>query len=163
VDLLVRPADAKPALDALAQAGFQTEETNPHWIFKACKRGIVVDLIFGLKGGIHLDGEMLARSQCVELGGVTVSVAPPEDVVVAKAIAHDEPSAHHWHDALGIVAAGELDWRYLLLRAQHGARRVLSLLVYAHSSDMLVPDWVVAQLFRMIYEPERSTGGLGDR
>jgi hypothetical protein len=105
--------------------------------------------------------ENSSRSRSIEVSGVSVRVAPPEDVVVAKAIAHDEPSGHHWHDALGILVASELDWGYLLLRARHGARRVLSLLVYAQSNDMLVPEWVVDQLFRMIYEPDRRTDGLG--
>jgi predicted nucleotidyltransferase len=163
IDLLVTPADASPALGALAEAGFETEETNPYWIFKARKHGVVVDLIFGMKGGIYLDEEMLCRSRDLEIDGTRVPVAAPEDVLVAKAIAHDEPSGHHWHDALGIVAAGELDWAYVLLRAQHGARRVLSLLVYAQSNDMLVPDWVVTQLFSLIYEPERRTDGSGSR
>lgn len=58
-----------------------------------------------------------------------------------KAIANDEPSARHWNDALALIAACDIDWEYLLERASRGARRVLSLLVYAQSNDLVVPTW----------------------
>ena len=41
----------------------------------------------------------------------------PEDLVVMKAISHDEESPRHWHDALGVLATVDLDWDYLLERA----------------------------------------------
>ena len=152
VDLLVRPDDALPALEALAAAGFETEETNPHWIYKGCRDGVTIDVLFKVSGDIYLDEEMLERSTEEELHGRRVRVAPPEDMLVIKAIAHDEPSSHHWHDALGLIAAGELDWDYVLTRARHGARRVLSLLIYAQSNDLVVPDEPIRALFKTIYE-----------
>jgi hypothetical protein len=159
IDLLVTAAGARDALEALARAGFETEETNPHWIYKAGQNDVVVDLIFALKGGIHLDDEMLARAAMPEVAGARVRVAPPEDLVVAKAIADDEPSRHHWFDALGVISACELDWEYLLDRAQRGPRRVLGLLVYAQSDDLVVPAWVVERLVQTIYEPDPALDG----
>jgi hypothetical protein len=47
---------------------------------------------------------------------------------------------------LAIIAGHELDWDYLLMRARRGPRRVLSLLLYAQSTDLAVPDPVVRQL-----------------
>jgi predicted nucleotidyltransferase len=151
IDLFVKPEDARRALHALAEAGFDTEETNPHWIYKAWKDGAVIDLIFCITGDIYLDDEMLARSGVAEFKGRSARVLPPEDLVVIKAVVHDEPSARHWHDALGIIAATELDWDYLLRRAQYGARRVLSLLVYAQSNDLVVPERAIRELFETIY------------
>jgi predicted nucleotidyltransferase len=156
VDLFVGAEEAEGALDALARAGFETARTNPHWIYKAARRGVVVDLLFWLKGGFYLDDELVARSLVRELGGVPVRVAPPEFVVATKAIAHDEPSGHHWHDALGVLAACELDWDYLLEQAQHGARRVLALLVYAQAEDLVVPNRPVGALFEAIYGEDRD-------
>src|SRR5205823_13938512 len=98
----VKREEAKPALDALAQAGFETEETNPKWIFKASKNGVTVDLIFWLAGDIYLDDEMLLRARHGEFGGVRVRVMPPEDLIVVKAVIHDEQTPRHWHDALAI-------------------------------------------------------------
>jgi predicted nucleotidyltransferase len=151
VDLLVKPPDARRALDALSAAGFETEETNPHWIFKALCRGVVIDLLFRVTDGIYLDDEMVARGIRTEIRGQSVTVAAPEDQIVIKAIAHDEASARHWHDALSLITTSELDWSYLVRRAQHGARRLLSLLIYAQSSDLVVPDSVIRELFEIVY------------
>jgi predicted nucleotidyltransferase len=153
IDLFVKPADARRALDVLADAGFVTEETNPHWIYKAWRGDAVIDLIFCVTGDIYVDDEMLARSRTATFKGRDVKVVPPEDLVVIKAVVHDEPSARHWHDALGIIATTELDWEYLLRRARHGARRVLSLLIYAESNDLVVPERAVRKLFETIYRP----------
>jgi predicted nucleotidyltransferase len=151
IDVFVKPDDARRALDALADAGFVTEETNPHWIYKAWRDGTVVDLIFCVRGDIYVDDEMLSRARAAPFKGRRARVVPPEDLVVIKAIVHDEPSGRHWHDALGVIAATELDWDYLLRRAQHGARRVLSLLVYAQSNDLIVPERVIRELFERVY------------
>ncbi|SRR6266487_3792637 len=151
VDLLVKPDDAKRALEALAAAGFETEETNPKWIFKAARDEVQIDLIFWLKGDIYLDDEMLERSRDEELGGRTVKVMPPEDLIVVKAVIHDEQTPRHWHDALGVIADQELDWDYLHRRARHGVRRVLALLLYAQSNDLVVPDEAIRGLYETLY------------
>lgn len=151
VDLLVKPEDADRALDALAEAGFETERTNPDWIYKAWRDGILFDVIFWLKGGITLDDEMLARARTTGLNARVVQVMSPEDLLVVKAIVNDEQSPRHWYDALGILAASRLDWDYLAERARHGARRVLGLLLYAQSDDLVVPDDAIRSLFRTIH------------
>jgi predicted nucleotidyltransferase len=151
IDVLVRHADARRALEALADAGFETEETNPQWIFKATKDDVQVDLIFWLKGDIYLDDEMLERSQECDLDGVRVRVIPPEDLIVVKAVIHDEQTPRHWGDALGVIADTNLDWDYLARRARKGARRVLALLLYAQSNDLIVTDETVRALFDSLY------------
>jgi predicted nucleotidyltransferase len=151
IDLLVRKDDAKAALEALASAGFETDETNPQWIYKAFRNDVQIDLIFWLKGDVHLDDEMLERSTEGELEGVRVRVIPPEDLIVVKAVTHDEQTPRHWHDALGVIADTDLDWEYLGRRARRGARRVLALLIYAQSNDLLVSDEVVRTLFDQVY------------
>ena len=153
IDVFVRPEDAGRALDALEGAGYETERTFPDWLFKAFKNGIMVDLIFRSSGGIVLDDEVVERARRLEFKGVDVPVIPPEDLIVIKAIVHDEHMPRHWHDALAIVAGcPELDWDYLVRRArQYGARRVLSLLVYAQSNDLIVPLAPLRSLFDAIY------------
>jgi predicted nucleotidyltransferase len=158
IDMFVRPEDARHVLDVLARAGFDTEERFPHWLYKAWKDGILVDVIFRSSGDIYLDDEMLDRSTVAKYKGRGFRLIPPEDLLVIKAIVHDEHMPRHWHDALGIVAGDELDWDYLLRRARHGARRVLSLLLYAQSNDLLVPADVIRRLFATIDEVQ-LTGG----
>jgi hypothetical protein len=136
IDLLVRPDDARQVLEALRAAGFTTEETDPVWIFKAFKDDVMVDIIFMVMGGIYLDDEMRTRSI---------------ERVVIKGIVHREETSRHWFDALAILGRAELDWEYLLHRGRVGARRLLALLIYAQSSDILVPSWVIRRLYQEVY------------
>ena len=158
VDLLVRPVDASVALDALAAEGFDTEESFPDWLYKADREGVGVDVIFSMPGGILLDDEMLTRSREETIAGRRVRVISPEDMLVIKAVVHDEHMPRHWHDGLAILARVDLDWEYLLRRARaHGARRVLSLLLYAQSNDVAVPNGPARALFEAVFTewPER--------
>jgi predicted nucleotidyltransferase len=151
VDLFVRPEDAPHALDALADAGFETRVEYEHWLSKAVKHGVLVDVIFRSSRDVQLDDEMLERSRTMVFRGLEVPVAPPEDLVVMKAIATSEDTPRYWYDALAIIAQTELDWGYLVARArQHGARRILSLLLFAESLDLVVPPGPIDALYDAI-------------
>lgn len=63
IDLFVPPEHAHSGLAALRGAGFETEETNPHWLFKAFRDDVLVDLLFCSSGGVYVDAEMLARAR----------------------------------------------------------------------------------------------------
>ena len=161
IDVLVRPADSGRALQALGNAGFETQETDPFWLYKGVKDGVLVDVIFRSTGDIYLDDEMLAHARPVDLSGVRVCMVSPEDLIVIKAVVHDEQSPRHWFDALAMLSRTDLDWEYLLQRARKAARRVLSLLLYAQSNDVLVPDTVVRRLFQMVTESEERLREAG--
>jgi len=138
IDIFVRGEDADAALTALAGAGFETERTNPSWIYKGFRDGVLVDVIFKVKSDVYFDDEMAARARSVDFAGVKIPVLAPEDVIVTKAIAANEESPWHWHDALGVIAITDLDWEYLVSRARKSPNRVLSLLHYALSIDLPV-------------------------
>lgn len=152
IDVFLRPQDARLVLDELNTAGFTTDETYPEWLFKATRDGVLVDLIFTSTGGIYLDDEMRQRVRTRDYMQRTVKLIAPEDLVVMKALAHEESTARYWFDALAILALSELDWPYLLQRARHGPRRVLALLIYARSADLLVPHDAVSSLWHDISE-----------
>jgi hypothetical protein len=154
IDLFVRPEDARRALVALERAGFTTSELNPHWIFKGIRGQVLVDVLFTLKGDIRLDDEMLARAPMRSFLGVDVPLLPPEDLLVVKAIVHDEETPRHWYDALGLIAGGSLDWDYLVRRARHSPRRILSLLIFALSNDLLVPRVPIERLYAMVIDDD---------
>jgi predicted nucleotidyltransferase len=154
VDLLVRPGDARAMLRAFAAAGFDTEETDQTWLYKATRDGVLVDLIFESTGGIVLDDEMLTRVRPASFDGLRLSVLSPEDLLVIKAIVHREHRQRHWFDALALVETGELDWPYLLRRAEPNPRRVASLLLYAQTDGLEVPDWVIEDLLAKAHEQE---------
>jgi predicted nucleotidyltransferase len=150
VDVMVRTQDAKRALVALDHAGFATEETFEHWLYKGVKDGVIVDVLFQSSGGIYIDEEMMERKVFREIDGMKLPLAAPEDIILMKALAHEEATPRYWHDALGIIARTDLDWDYLLHRARLGARRILALLLYAQSNDLVVPDRVVRELIDTI-------------
>jgi predicted nucleotidyltransferase len=150
IDLFMRPAEALRALEVLREAGFDTEETFPDWLFKAHKDGQLVDIIFRSGGGVLVDSEMVDRAPRSTFMGRDISVVPAEDMIVIKALVASEHSPRHWHDALAIIASADLDWQYLMRRARLGVRRVMSLLLYAQSEDLPVPAWVVADMFAML-------------
>ena len=159
IDVFCRPNHAPEILSALADGGMTTEETNPKWIFKAFHDDVQIDIIFKT-AGMFFDDEMERRVCRHTFRDVQVPVVPREDLVVIKAMMHDEDTPRHWYDALAILAnAGpdEIDWDYLLLRARQGSRRVLSLLLYAQSCDLVVPDGMVHAL----YEQITGTAGSG--
>ena len=158
IDLCVRPQDARTMLAAFADAGYQTEETDQTWLYKATRDGVLVDLIFESTGGIVLDDEMLSRVRQGSFGHLRLNVLGPEDLLVIKAIVHREHRQRHWFDALALVETGELDWPYLLRRAAPGPRRVASLLLYAQTDGLRVPDWVIEALLEQAREQEAGAG-----
>lgn len=152
IDVLVRPEDAPRILERFGSAGFDTDVVFEHWLFKARRDAVDVDIIFRAARDILLDERMLERASSERFRGRTLPIAPPEDLVVMKVMAADEDTARYWYDALGILARSDLDWDYLCERAmQHGARRMLSLLLYATSIDLVVPPDPVHRLYEALY------------
>jgi predicted nucleotidyltransferase len=157
IDLFVRPDMARRVLEVLDGQGFDTKVAYEHWLYKAFKHGVLVDVIFRSSRDILLGDEMLARARVMPFRGREVPVAPPEDLVVMKAEATSEDTPRYWYDALAIIAQTELDWRYLVMRArQHGVRRVLSLLLFAASLDLVVPAEPIDELIEAIGAGRRS-------
>jgi len=146
IDIFVRGEDADAALTALAHGGFETERTNPSWIFKGFRDGVMVDVIFKVKSDVYFDDEMAARTRIIEFADVEIPVLAPEDIIVTKAIAADEEAPWHWHDALGVIATTDLDWAYLVSRARKSPNRVLSLLHFALSIDLPVSVTAIRSL-----------------
>jgi len=153
IDLMVRPQDAEAAQAALVEEGFDAvSTTEEHWLRKAVRDGVGVDLIFRAAGDVYLDDEMIERVVERDFEGVAVPVVSAEDTVVMKALAFGEQTPTYWAEALSIIARHDLDWDYLLRRSRHGVHRVLSLLVYAQSQDLAVPAAAVRTLFAVAQE-----------
>ena len=152
IDVFVKEEDIKKAVAALERAGFDTKEPELDWLYKANKHDVPVDVIFKGSNDVYLDDEMSKRALEREFKGVSVRLVPAEDLVVMKALSHEEETPQYWHDALAIISSNEPDWDYLLRRAERGPRRILSLLIYAESMDLVVPDEVIRRLFARVYD-----------
>ncbi len=151
IDLLVMPEDAETVLAVFARNGFDTEQTDPSWLYKAFKEGVLVDVIFRSKGEIYLDQEMYEHMKTTEFHGRRIKSASPEDLLIIKAVAHSEVTPNHWHDAIALLSYAHFDWNYLIRRARKAPRRILSLLLYAQSSDIAVPGNAIHELYHSIY------------
>jgi predicted nucleotidyltransferase len=147
IDLFVMPEDADRALRALAKKGFTTQKTDPSWLYKGWKEHILVDVIFKSKGDIYLDSEMYQRVTMAQFHGKTLRLVAPEDLFIIKAAAHSEVTPGHWHDAIALLSHAKIDWEYLVRRARRAPRRILSLLIYAQSVDVFVPNSVIHDLY----------------
>lgn len=152
VDVFVKPQDALRALDALKGADFRTERTDDAWLYKAFKKNVMVDVIFKSRGNIYFDDEMHGRTVVASFRGQPVRFVPPEDLVVIKAAVADEVGPHHWHDALSVLTASKIDWEYLVRRSRAAPRRVLALLLYAQSDDLMIPNRVIRALFHELFD-----------
>ena len=151
IDVFVHVEDADALLD-LEAVGVEVERTDPRWLYKAHRRGVLVDVIFRSAGDIYLDQQVLDHAERCEYHGVEIRAVSPEDLLVIKAVTASEHRSHHWYDALGIISLCDLDWAYLSERARRcGPRRVLSLLLYAESMDLTVPAETVHELFHAIH------------
>lgn len=153
IDLFIRPEDANYALDMLKKAQFKTEKRDPAWLYKAWKNETLVDLIFKSHGDIYFDEEILHNVRRVKYDGHFLNCISPEDFVVIKAAVHQEHIPHHWHDALAVLTEGDLNWNYLINKAKHSPRRVLSLLIYAQSNDIAIPSEAIGALYKKVYTP----------
>jgi hypothetical protein len=146
LDVFIRRGDEPAVVDSLVAAGYRLDPTPSTWLSKLWMGDVFLDVIYSSTGPVDLDDAMLQHGDWSEVWGRRVPVLGPEDLVVTKALAHGEETSHYWWDALAIVAKCELDWDYLLMRARRGPRRMLSLLLYAQSTDLAVPDHVIRRL-----------------
>jgi predicted nucleotidyltransferase len=157
IDLFVHVEDADDLIEHLGRNGFEVERTDPRWLYKARRHGVLVDVIFRSSGDIYLDQQVLDHARVGTYKGIDVPMVAAEDLLVIKAVTASEHTPHHWYDALGLIALAELDWSYLLERARRcGPRRVLSLLLYAESSDLAVPPAVVRDLFHVVHPADEG-------
>jgi hypothetical protein len=130
-DLYIRPNDVRAALDALANAGYQTELTFPHWLAKAIYDGDVLDLIFRAGNGLcEVDDSWFERARDDELIGAPVKLCAPEEMIWMKAYIM-ERERFDGADIAHILRcwAKELDWPHLVRRFGPDWRVLLSHLI----------------------------------
>jgi putative nucleotidyltransferase-like protein len=110
LDLIVKPADAEKALEALAQAGMRTERPPEEWLFKAWDGDTLVDLIYCPKG-LPVDDELIGRGEELSVLGMDIRVMALEDVMATKLMALTEHSLRY-ESLLQIARAlrEQIDW-----------------------------------------------------
>ncbi|HVF52749.1 MAG TPA: nucleotidyltransferase [Actinomycetota bacterium] len=159
LDYFVTKEDAERALKLLGSAGYKTEMTFPDWLYKAFKGPVMIDLIFAVKKKLHLDDEIVARAVEHELFGQKLKVVGPEDLVISLAVA-DSPDTPYWDNALSVLAnTTQLDWEYLVRRADAAPQRMLGLLLYARSDGSPVPTAPMNELWDKVKNIDLASKG----
>jgi predicted nucleotidyltransferase len=89
LDVIVRPADARAAQDALVGAGMRAEDPPETWLLKAWDGDVLVDLIHH-PAGLVVDDELIERADCVNAAAMDFRVMAVEDVLFTKLNALNE-------------------------------------------------------------------------
>jgi Nucleotidyl transferase of unknown function (DUF2204) len=103
LDLMVKPQDAEPALEALGGAGMRPERPLEEWLVKAWDGDVLVDLIFRPAGIGPITEEALERADELEVAAVRMRVMSLEDALITK---------------LGALGEHDLDYEPLLQTAR---------------------------------------------
>lgn len=157
-DFFLHPRDAPHALEQLRAAGYQTELTFPHWLGKAFRGELFVDLIFGSGNGLcRVDEQWFAHAEPAEALGTPVRLIPVEEMIWSKAFIMERERFDGADVAHLLRARGEqLDWHRLLERfGSYGevllAHVVLFDFIYP-GERAKIPDWVRRDLIQRYQE-----------
>lgn len=115
-DLFLTAKSLDAALEALHEAGYDTDVTFPHWLAKAFEGKASVDLIFASGNGLwNVDETWFDRAREVNILGVDALLCPPEETILMKSFIMERERfdgadvSHLLRDC-----AVQMDWPYLL-------------------------------------------------
>lgn len=152
LDIFIRRQDYEGISKALAQVGYKTDFTYPHWLAKVHLNGDFVDLIFSSGNGVAMvDDDWFDHATEAEVLGTRVKISPIEEMIWSKAFIMERERFDGADIAHLILACGkQLDWQRLLQRFEPHWRLLMSHLtlfgfVYPSQRD-LVPAWLMNNL-----------------
>jgi hypothetical protein len=90
LDLLFEPKDVLPAAHALRDAGFELKLEQAHWLAKALKDDIMIDLIYGMGNGVaFIDRSWYEHGREGVLAGTPVKISPVEELLWHRLFIHE--------------------------------------------------------------------------
>jgi len=162
LDLFVRRDDWPFINTVLAEAGIASHIEFAHWLAKASRDDLFVDLIFASGNGLaRVDEEWIAHSTRGVVLGCPVQICAAEEMIWSKSFVM-ERERFDGADVLHILrhSGRALDWKRLLTRyGEHAgvllAHLVLFLYVYPDAQGV-IPDWVLADSWsrRVVPDPQ---------
>jgi hypothetical protein len=111
LDFMLKPEDAKRALEALTELGMKAEQPPEDWLYKVWDGDVLVDLIFG-PSGIEMTDEVIERGDTLNVLSMEMKVMSLEDVLTTKLQALTE----HSLDYAGVLQIAralreQIDWQ----------------------------------------------------
>lgn len=158
LDLLFQPTWVVRAAEVLREVGFRTLLEEPHWLAKATRDGVLIDLVFGMANGLHLiDAAWFRHSRAGILAGHQVRVAPPEELILHRLFISERHRSDMADIAHLLMARGDqIDWQRLLDRVGGHWRLLLGQICfydYAYPGRRgRIPDWVRTELNERAFE-----------
>ncbi|MGH9331957.1 MAG: hypothetical protein ACRD09_16070, partial [Vicinamibacterales bacterium] len=118
LDLFFEPRDLLPGAYALADAGFDLRLEEPHWLAKAVRGEVFVDLIYGMGNGVALiDSVWHDFARAGTLAATPVMIAPAEELLWHRLFIHERHRQDMSDIMHLIISVGDaLDWDRLLKR-----------------------------------------------
>jgi hypothetical protein len=167
-DLFLRREHIDRALATLAEAGFHTELTFPHWLAKARSDEFLVDLIFGSGNGVApVDDAWFGNAVQAEAVGIPVWICPAEELLWSKAFVM-ERERYDGADVMHILhtRGQRLDWTRIVDRFGDYWRVLLfNLVLFGFvypGAESPAPRWVMDTLLarrdKEIDSPPRDEG-----
>ncbi len=152
LDVFLCRRDLPRALEALAQKGYTTDETFPHWLAKAWCCDHFVDFIHASANGLcQVDEQWFTSAVTVTIFDEPALLCPIEEMIWSKCFVM-ERERFDGADVYHLIAAkgGSLDWPRLLARFGEHWRVLLGHLVFFSfvypSERGRVPAWIVDEL-----------------
>ena len=113
LDVMIRPADARRAQDALVAVGMRPEDPPESWLLKAWDGEVLVDLIYE-PAGLVVDDDLLAGAEWANAAAMDFRVMAVEDVLYTKLNALNE----HYLDFSSLLQISravreQVDWERL--------------------------------------------------
>jgi hypothetical protein len=163
LDLFVKREDLDRIVGALAEARIECRLAFEHWLAKATRGDLLVDLIFANGNSLaKVDDEWLAHGIPAVVMGLPAQICAAEEMIWSKSFVM-ERERFDGSDVLHILrqSARQLDWRRLLRHFDDHtnvllAHLVLFLYVYPDAHAM-VPEHVLDELWeRRVVLPPRG-------
>jgi hypothetical protein len=166
LDVFVEPTQLVEAMRALKAAGMRARLEQPHWLAKATRGDLFIDMIFGMGNGLAMiDRDWYRYSRPAILAATPVRVAPAEELLWHRLFI----SERHRQDMADIVhlmvcVGHAMDWNRILHKtAEHWPLLLAQVqmfdYVYPEHRDG-VPRWVREELLdRARAEAARERSG----
>ncbi len=152
MDIFVSRKSVEGAFKVLAEAGFRTELTFPHWLGKVFHDDITIDAIFSSGNGLcEVDDVWFEHATPGQVFGFPIKFCPVEEMIWSKAFIMERERYDGGDIAHLILKCGHrLDWNHLVNRFGAHWRVLLSHIVlfgYIYPSErLLVPPNILRSL-----------------
>lgn len=161
-DVFAHPRDVEAILVALANAGYETQITDPLWLGKAFHGEDYVDVIFSSGNGIaRVDDDWFKYAVDGELLGTPIRLIPVEEMIWSKGFVMTRERYDGADVAHLLRARGEqLDWTRLMKRYEPNWQVLYNHLIlfgYIYPGERKkIPDWVMRKMAERMREQSKQ-------